>query len=161
MNLFFVISRRKLKHTLLDHLDSVKDFFTEDDDEETYKSAIKSIHSTTVEETVRNYPVNRVLDEPPPDINKEEAKLPRKARSTLSQLRSGFSKMLNNYNHRIDPETPDSCPQCSSTPHDTIHLFNCPAKPTYLEPRHLWTNPIEVSTFLGLEEDVQDEHDVG
>ena len=145
-------SRRKLKTTHLDYLDDVQDFFVNNTDDSTYKSAIKSIHCTTVTRTVNSYPVNKVLNEPPPTISNEETELPRKTRSILSQLRSGFSKLLNSYNHRINPDTPDSCPLCSQSPHDTLHLFNCSSNPTHLSAIDLWTNPIEVATFLGLDD---------
>ena len=70
----------------------------------------------------------------------------------LNHLESGFSKHLNSYNHRINPDTPDSCPLCSQSPHDTPHLFNCSSNPTHLSVIDLWTNPIEVATFLGLDD---------
>ena len=49
-----------------------------------------------------SYPPNKVLGCAPPD-NKEESSLPRVIRTSLSQLRSGFSKLLNSYNHRLRP----------------------------------------------------------
>ena len=47
---------------------------------------------------------------PLPDISAEEKKLPKKTRTTLAQLRSGFSRMLNNYINSIDPNINDQCP---------------------------------------------------
>ncbi|KAI5726007.1 hypothetical protein M8J77_022717 [Diaphorina citri] len=42
------------------------------------------------------------------------------------------------------------CPLCSGAPHDTNHLFNCPANPTSLTPFDLWTSPAKVASFLEL-----------
>jgi hypothetical protein len=39
---------------------------------------------------------------------------------------------------------------CAGTPHDTNHLFNCPAKPTTLTPIDLWENPMQATAFLDL-----------
>ena len=138
-------------HTLLDHEQDVKDLLPDVVDSKAYKSAIKSIHTSTVANTLQSYNNNRVLQHPPPKVNPEETKLSRKERSTLSQLRSGFSKMLNSYLNRING-TPDVCPSCAESPHDTAHLFDCRENPTTLTVINLWTSPIEVANFLKLNE---------
>src|SRR5262245_6010409 len=74
---------------------------------------------------------NRVLGCQPPNINPMEKCLLRTARSILSQLRSGFSRVLNNYKARIEKGINDIWPNCNGSPHDTNHLFKCPAKPNY------------------------------
>ena len=68
---------------------------------------------------------------PTPKINKAEKSLPRTTRSTLSQLRSGFSKFLNSYKARIDPSHSDKCDKCNTAIHTTEHLFACPPDPAY------------------------------
>ena len=73
---------------------------------------------------------NHVL--PPPPINPDEIKLTRTARSRLSQLRSGFSRLLNSYLNRLDDKIENKCPKCQTTPVYTNHLFNCQANPTSL-----------------------------
>ena len=45
--------------------------------------------------------VNRVLNIRPPSINDEETLLQRRQRTTLSQLRSGYCKLLNSYKKRL------------------------------------------------------------
>ena len=43
----------------------------------------------------------------------------------LNQLRSGYSRVLNSYLHRIDEEKENKCTNCNTSPHNTNHLFNC------------------------------------
>ena len=116
---------------------------------------LKDIHTETVRKTIQQYSENRILGQaynPPPPINPDEIKLTRIARSRLSQLRSGFLRLLNFYLNRLDDKIENKCPKCQATPHDTNHLFNCHATPTSLPTPSLWTQPIEASNFLGLEE---------
>ena len=85
-------------------------------------------------------------------IDVSEKNLPRPTRSTLSQIRSGYSSYLNSYLHRINPtKYQENCPKCNSSIHNSQHLFNCPANPTDLTVTSLWENPVEAATFLGLE----------
>lgn len=116
-----------------------------------YKRAISGLHRATVHAVTADYTANRVLGRPPPDIDKAELQLERGARTTLSQLRSGYSKILNSYQSRIS-NTADVCPEpgCMATPHDVQHLFNCPQKATTLKPADLWHQPVEVARFLNL-----------
>uniref|UniRef100_A0A8D8XLN6 Uncharacterized protein n=1 Tax=Cacopsylla melanoneura TaxID=428564 RepID=A0A8D8XLN6_9HEMI len=113
------------------------------------------MNSTIVHNVIEGYKPNRVLGTNVlPEINQSEKKLPRSTRSTLAQLRSGWSILLHsNYKARLDPSIPDICPLCQNTNHDVHHLFACPAKPTSLDPTSLWTNPVEVAEFLDLETD--------
>ena len=71
-----------------------------------HKLGLNSIHSTSVQTYLESAPPNKVLNAPPPEIHTEEKSLPRKTRSTLSQLRSGYSTFLKSYMNRIDPNTP-------------------------------------------------------
>ena len=99
---------------------------------------------------------NKVLNQLPPDINPEEKSLSRRARSELARLRSGYSRRLNNYLARIDPEIQDICPLCNATPHNTAHLFSCCQNPTDLQVLDLWTRPCLAAEFLNLD-DTDDE----
>ena len=101
---------------------------------------------------------NKVLNAPPPPISDSEKDLPRAARTTLAQLRSGYSSFLNSYKARIDNtnSTSENCPLCP-VPHTTEHLFNCPENPTVLTTSDLWTAPKEVARFLNLA-NVDDDH---
>lgn len=121
------------------------------------KSKINEIHTSTVRNTLRDRPFNGVLHARPPEIDKSESTLPRKTRTTLAQLRSGYSPFLNSYMSRINEETTDTCPQCGNGPHDTNHVFSCPDKPTSLTPESLWNSPREVAAFLGLEIELNSE----
>ena len=116
---------------------------------EEYKAAKSAVHTETVRATISQYPVNKTLNRPPPEIDKSETALPRASRSKLAQLRSGHSKLLNSYNARVTG-VPNSCPDCNGTPHDSAHLFDCPARPTTLELLDLWRRPSDVALFLGL-----------
>ena len=95
---------------------------------------------------------NKVLNSRPPEIHKSECKLPRSTRSTLAQLRSGYSVYLNSYKARIDPNASDKCPNCDNC-HTTDHLFNCQNNPTNLSVRSLWNKPLDAARFLNLATD--------
>ena len=151
-------SARLKKMSVLNQLHKVSPLFSNNPTEAEYKAAIKDLHTWAVRETLSNYPVNKVLDMHPPEVNSEEDYLPRKVRCQLSQLRSGYSKLLNSYNCIIDESVSDTCPKCNQTPHNTIHLFNCPNNPTDLNTISLWTTPHRAASFLELleEPEVQD-----
>ena len=121
-------------------------------DQDTYKTMIKDIHTQAVQQTIENFKPNKVLQKQPPPISENELQLPRKIRTTLAQLRSGYCKLLNNYLNRLDSEIDDVCPKCNEHPHDTMHLFKCTQHPTQLGVEDLWTNPQAVATFLDLED---------
>ena len=154
INLLSPPPRRIMKKTLKTEFGSeVKDILpvgglTQD----TYKIKLKEIHTNDVRTDISNNSHNPVLNEPAPPIHKDELKLPRRTRSTLSQLRSGYSSYLNSYLSRIssDNSIQNVCQNCNQSPHDTKHLFSCPAKPTRLTARSLWDRPIESAEFLNL-----------
>ena len=61
-------------------------------------------------------------------------KLPRRIKTSLAQLRSGFSRKVNDYMSRLYPDISNNCPTCNATPHDVNHLFNCTDNPIELKP---------------------------
>ena len=128
-------------------------------DESTYKLGIKKIHTKTVSDCKKNYRENKVLGHQPPEINKDEKRLPRQTRTTLAQIRSGYSPHLQTYLHQIGQAEHDLCPKCNLHPHTATHLFNCPNDPTDLNPIDLWINPVEAAAHLNLQvtESEQDE----
>ena len=99
---------------------------------ERYKQTIKDIHTTVVAFTVDSYRGNPVLLANAPEVNSSELRLHRHIRSTLSQLRSGWCRHLNNYRHRLRIADTDQCPLCNAATHTVEHLFNCSAFPTSL-----------------------------
>ena len=120
-----------LKPAHLAHLPEVREKFRG----LTHKDVIKSLHTTAaVAKTLFTYQVNRVIQDNPLDINPEEKQIPRAARSELARLRSGFSKNLNSYLHRLDESVPYTCPDCIVHQHTTNHLFSCTSNPTDLDP---------------------------
>ena len=107
-----------------------------------------------MEDTLTNLEPNKVLNTRPPEIDKEEQSLSRKARSELVRLRSVYSHRLRQNMSRIDEEVQDNCsPLCNATPHDTAHLFSWSANLTELTVTNLWTKPKEAAEFLQLDED--------
>ena len=92
-----------------------------------------------------------VLDTRPPAINvKEKRELTRTTRSTLAQLRSGYSPFLQSYLARIDDGKSPTCTDCNQEDHTTVHIFNCPTKPTNLTPLDIWTKPKKCAKFLNI-----------
>ncbi len=118
------------------------------------KAKMKSIHTSEVQKALAQYPPNKVLQRNPPEVNKEETSLTRITRSRLSQLRSGYSRLLNSYLHRIEEKPDDSCPLCNQSAHTTTHLFECPNNPTNLDVLSLWTQPKMAADFLQLDEGI-------
>ena len=118
--------------------------------ESSYKSIIKTLHTKEVINVIINYRDNIVLESQPPLIDESEKILTRRTRTTLAQLRSGWSKTLTNYMSRINPEVANICPTCNSTPHDVRHLFSCPGNPTTLTTDSLWSSPIEAANFRNI-----------
>ncbi|KAI5747005.1 uncharacterized protein LOC108253371 [Diaphorina citri] len=121
-----------------------------------HKANLRTIHLNAIDKAVENFTPNRVLNQQPPEVSNEELRLPRKTRSTLAQLRSGWSKILNAYLHSINNEVENKCPDCQQSPHDVHHLFTCSAHPTNLTPIDLWVHPREVAIFLQLPTDETD-----
>ena len=111
-------------------------------------TAQATIHCQTVQESINARGVNRVLGVPPPAIDEEEERLPRKTRRTLSQLRSGFCPSLEDYRERIGISSINLCPCCRQEEHSVQHVFECPIHPTDLRPLDLWLRPIMVAEFL-------------
>ncbi|XP_073835259.1 uncharacterized protein [Musca autumnalis] len=122
-------------------------------DQQAYQAGLNSIHTDAFAKALSKYSVNKVLGVHPPSIAAEERQLPRQTRVVLAQLRSGYCSRLNSYWAEIDRAVQDICPVCGMGPHDTQHLFNCPAKPSHLTPGDLWLHPIEAAIFLELEID--------
>ena len=104
------------------------------------KHSIKEIHIESVSSTISTYPPNKVLLYSPPEISKAKLNLNQQTRTTLSRLRSGYCRSLNSYMSLIDVSIQDVCSKCNTGPHNTAHLFNCPANPTDLSPSSLWTH---------------------
>lgn len=137
---------RMMKHTLTTkHLPVVEAAINTSD------RPINNLHTNAVTAVMASQTVNKVLNTKPPGISKEETKLPRKTRTTLAQLRSGYSKILQSYQNRLNPRIPDRCPDCEEAPHDTRHLFRCRKKPTRYKVEDLWSRPFDVAGMLGLD----------
>ena len=142
---------RNIKTTVMDFKNKTRPLLPIGDKKE-YKKGIKKLHTNAVSEAKNKCKPNKVLNANPPSINNDELKLKRVARTQLAQLRSGYSRLVNDYKSRIDPEIQNICPECKSTPHNVHHLFNCPKNPTSLKPIDLWKKPIQVARFLKLDE---------
>ena len=148
--------QRDMRNTILDNRPKIQKYLTQNPLSDTvYKRKLKTIHKDIVKGTISNYPANKVLSSHPPKVNTEEEKsLPRITRSTLAQLRSGYSSHLNCYLHRINAAETDRCPKCNIHEHTSLHLFDCPSNPTQLEVKDLWKKPKATAEFLGLTIDV-------
>ena len=144
---------RNMKHTIQRNKQKIHTLLPISDKKD-YKRKAKILHTKAVQESVQNYNNNKVLNRKPPEISKEEISLSRTTRSQLSQLRSGYSRILKSYQHRLNPEIEDKCPKCHMPAHTTNHLFNCPSEPTNLMTLDLWKKPKAVADFLKLEDGI-------
>ncbi len=143
---------RKMRKTIIDHLPHVEPYLRDGPPvEQNYKKRLKKIHDNAHRDCRNKYPVNKVLNTRPPAINiQEEKTLSRQTRSTLAQLRSGYSTFLQSTISRFDTSKSIRCPDCNIADHTTEHLFNCTFKTTTLSPTDLWTQPKKSAEFLGL-----------
>ena len=96
------------------------------------KDTLQAIHTSFVNRAIDNMTDNRVLNNGPPPINDEETHLSRRQRASLSQLGSGYCKLLYSYKKRLKLTDSSSCPDCRMDPRNVPHLFNCTAHPTDL-----------------------------
>jgi len=113
-----------------------------------YKSTLKSLHTEAVTRAIASRSPSKVLLTPPTAVADEEKLLPRRLRSTLSQLRSGYCSSLNSFLHRINRAPDPLCPSCRGSPHTPAHLFSCPSHPTPLVVRDLWDRPGLAADFI-------------
>ena len=121
---------------------------SEDESEKERKKNKKMIHTNEVQVHLASIRINPLINTKPPEINKNELKLPRVTRRILAQLRAQKCPLLKEYLHNIGKEDDPSCPLCGRDPHDTTHLFQCPEIPTGLTPIDLWRHPTEVASLL-------------
>ena len=134
------IPERQMKETLYSrHRNTVEPMMVEND-----RKALQALHTAAVVKAVQCHERNVVLDARPPPISNSEKELTRKERSTLTQLRSGYCRLLGSYKSRIKKDANlDVCADCGTTPHDVKHLFVCPAHPTTLISSDLWSRPTD------------------
>ena len=142
---------RHVRHDLRKYVESILRYVQDPLDRNSYLTALNDIHRDAIDSAVAGYRLNVFLGGRPPPIADNEKNLPRKTRVVLAQLRSGWSNRLNAYFSRIDHAVPNLCPACGEGPHDTHHIFNCPANPTSLCPTDLWTQLVDVAQFLRLD----------
>ena len=129
---------RQMKETLYTrHRNTVEPIITQN-----YRKP--TLHTDAVDKAVKSHERNVVLDGRPPPINSSERDLTRKERSTLSQLRSRYCRLLGSYKSRIKKgESLNVCADCGTTPHDVNHLFVFPTHPTTMIPSDLWSRPTD------------------
>ena len=133
------IPERQMKETLYTrHRNTVEPMMVEYD----RKTTLQALHTAAVVKTVQCHKMNMVLDGRPPPISNSEKELTRKERSTLTQIRSRYCRLLGSYKSRIKKDANlNVCANCGTMPHDAKHLFACPAHPTTLIPSDLWNRP--------------------
>ena len=61
----------------------------------------QNLHTQAVDSAIQLQGNNRVLKKRPPPISDEEQRLNRRQQCTISQLRSGYCHLLQNYKHRV------------------------------------------------------------
>ena len=113
-----------------------------------YRRTLKEIHTGAVSDAVSKNNFSRILGRVRPDIDPSESTLSRAERSALAQLRSGECQLLNDYLAKVGRSNSALCPECRFQRHTVAHLFRCDAVETNLSLEDLWTNPVDVATFL-------------
>ena len=113
-----------------------------------YNDAKNRIHANFALRAINTRGNNNILQAPHPPSHISERELPRKTRSAINQVRSGFSSSLNSYLVRIGRVDLPSCPQCKAGDHTSVHLFECTSHPTNLQPIDLWRRPSDTATFI-------------
>ena len=147
---------RGIRSTLLSRfLPTVQDHLLDGVTPDTsYRDSLRAIHSGAVADAISSAAPNRVLDRAPPPVDPSEARLPRHYRTSLAQLRSGFSSAMGDYLFKVHRRTSPVCPECSGDEnteqfdHTVRHLFSCQTHPTDLRPVDLWDRPCEVANFI-------------
>ena len=126
---------RQMKETLYTrHRNTVEPIMVKND----RKATLQALHTDAVDKAVKRHERNVVLDGRPPPINSSERDLTRKESSTLTQLRSGYCRLLSSYKSRIKKgESHNVCADCGTTPHDVKH------HPTTMIPSDLWSRPTD------------------
>ena len=109
-----------------------------------YKSAIRRIYEDAVRTAIESSS-SKLLNGRPPPIAAAEQTLPKKTRTMLAQLRTGYSRILGQYMKRIDPTARNNCHICGHSPHDTHHPFDYNSKPSTLILESPWTAPTETA----------------
>ena len=69
----------------------------------------QNMHTHAVDSAIQLQGNNRVLKKRPPPISDEEQRINQRQRCTLSQLRSGHCRLLQDYKHRVFGEPSDIC----------------------------------------------------
>ena len=81
------------------------------------------LHTRSVRQMIHAGKTNKLLNDIPSPIADEKRNLARKARTKLAQLRAGYSRMLNSYQNRLDPNVKDECPDCKKA-RTTLDIFS-------------------------------------
>ena len=114
-----------------------------------YMSAISSIHQDVVRTAIESSS-RKLLNCRPPPIATSEQTLPKKIRTMLAQLHTGYRRILSQYMKRINPTVRNHCHDRGHSPYDTHHLFDSLSKPTTLIVESLWTALTETAKHLNL-----------
>ena len=89
---------RQMKETLYTrHQNTVEPMMIKND----RKDTLQALHTAAVVKAVQCHERNEVLDGRLPPIRNSEKELTKKERSTLTQLRSGYCRLLGSYKSRI------------------------------------------------------------
>ena len=119
-------------------------------DENTIKQNMKTIHTTIVQDHLSNRPINKLLNRPPPDIDKKRGNLTPLYPTQTFPTQDKQIPSPHDLPTQIDPANHPAAnyPLCNDPNHDSLHLFNCPDIPTTLTVWDLWTDPVGVAALF-------------
>ena len=112
------------------------------------KHRVRAMHERAVADTIALIDPIRVLGRRPPLVDVGEKLLPRLFRTTLAQLRSGFSWPMGDYLFRIGRLPSPLCPSVALPTTRCPTSSTAPPPPTDLCPADLWERPREVARFI-------------
>ena len=96
-----------------------------------YRSAIKTLHTKAVTQSIEDLGENHLLNSIPPPIDDSELALNRPERTTLAQLRSGECHRLNDYMMKVGKSDNAICPECKIRRHTVPHFFAATLVPQF------------------------------
>ena len=100
-----------------------------------HKSLLEHNHRNLVTKFLAEITPSKVICIPPPKVKPTKKSLLRTTRYKLSQVRSGYSRLLKTYLSRLDNKVSPLCPYCHLAPHSICHILTAQRIPPHSLPQ--------------------------